>query len=353
VGPAASDPALIPAVLAHYGIVSEAEVRSIESGLINRSYTVRSARGTFVLQWVNPLFDPCVHEDIEAVTAHLEAAGLLTPRLWRTRDGALFVRDARGGIWRLMTHVAGRTLDRLTDPALAASAGDLVGRFHQAVSTLSHDFVFTRLGVHDTARHLARLATALEVRRDHPRHDQVAPLGERILRTAAVLEPLPATPRRVVHGDLKISNLLFAEEAPRALALIDLDTLGRMRLPLEMGDALRSWCNPAGEDDPQSALRPDLFQAALDGYAAATRGLLTSEEISAIVVATQTVAVELAARFCRDALEESYFGWDPRRFSSRSEHNRIRALSQIELADSIAQQRRTLEAVVRKAFGRG
>jgi Ser/Thr protein kinase RdoA (MazF antagonist) len=326
-------------------------VSPIESGLINRSYTVRTAREAYVLQWVNPIFDPCVHEDIEAVTAHLEAAGLLTPRLSRTRGGALFARDTLGGVWRLMTHVPGRTLHRVTDPALAASAGELVGRFHRAVSTLAYEFAFTRLGVHDTPRHLARLRTAMEDRRSHPRHADVAPLGERILRAAAELQPLPTTPARVVHGDLKISNILFHEERALALALIDLDTLARMPLPVEMGDALRSWCNPAGEDEPRTELRPDLFQAAVRGYAAGTRGLLTSEEISALVLGTQTIAVELAARFCRDALEESYFGWDPRRFPSQSEHNRIRALSQIELADSIARQRGALEAKVRSAFG--
>ena len=51
-----------------------------------------------------------------------------------------------------------------------------------------------------------------------------------------------------MHGDPKISNLMFARDSDRGLCLIDLDTLGPMPIALELGDALRSWCNPAAED---------------------------------------------------------------------------------------------------------
>ena len=74
-----------------------------------------------------------------------------------------------------------------------------------------------------------------------------------------------------MHGDPKINNLLFDAATGRALCFIDLDTLGRMPLPLELGDAFRSWCNPAGEDNRQSAFALDLFAAAVDGYAAGAR----------------------------------------------------------------------------------
>ena len=49
--------------------------------------------------------------------------------------------------------------------------------------------------------------------------------------------------------------------------MIDLDTLTHMPLPLEMGDAFRSWCNPRGEDHSRAEFRLDLFGAAIRGYA--------------------------------------------------------------------------------------
>ena len=62
----------------------------------------------------------------------------------------------------------------------------------------------------------------------------------------------------------------------------------------------------------------------------------------------ERIALELAARFARDALEESYFGFDPA-FGGRGEHNLLRARGQAALARSVAANRSTLEAVVRSS----
>jgi hypothetical protein len=51
-----------------------------------------------------------------------------------------------------------------------------------------------------------------------------------------------------------------------------------------------------------------------------------------------------------DALNESYFGWSPDKFASRSEHNLARARSQLSLAASVAAQRSALETVVARIF---
>ena len=60
------------------------------SGLMNPTWYASSPRGAaVVLQRVNPIFSAEVNIDIAAVTAHLAAKGLLTPRLVPTRDGAL------------------------------------------------------------------------------------------------------------------------------------------------------------------------------------------------------------------------------------------------------------------------
>ena len=81
-----------------------------------------------------------------------------------------------------------------------------------------------------------------------------------------------------------------------------------------------------------------------------TRNELTEAEWRAFPAATLRIAVELAARFCADALEERYFGWDRERFGSASEHNQARAQSQLHLAESIASQLETLQAETERAF---
>ncbi|MCA9494553.1 MAG: hypothetical protein KC621_31715, partial [Myxococcales bacterium] len=64
---------------------------------------------------------------------------------------------------------------------------------------------------------------------------------------------------------------------------------------------------------------------------------LSDEEWASIVPGVERICTELAARFARDALEERYFGWNPR-FGGRGEHNLLRARGQAALARSVRAQ---------------
>jgi Ser/Thr protein kinase RdoA (MazF antagonist) len=334
--------------------LGEIDVEMVSIGLINRTFLVtRNTDGTkYIFQYVNPIFTPQVHDDIEAVTAHVmraEKPELLMPRLVRTEAGALYQED-QGQIFRVLSYIEGDTFEKLSSPAVAEEAGRLLARFHRAVADLSHEFKNKRLGVHDTPKHLAALRTALETHRAHPSYTQVAPFGREILAAAETLPVLPAVADRVVHGDPKISNLLFARGSGQALALVDLDTLARMPIYLELGDAFRSWCNPSGEDQTEVQFSLPLFTAAVRGYAEVGRSFLTEEEKRSFVAATQTIIVELSARFCADVLNESYFGWDPSRFATRGEHNELRARGQFALYRSLTSMSAEAEAIVARAF---
>ncbi|MEW5854901.1 MAG: aminoglycoside phosphotransferase family protein [Myxococcota bacterium] len=340
------------AVLPAWGVSSAATLTPVQGGLINKTFLVDEGPRRLVLQYVNPIFKPPVHLDIDAITAHLEATGMRTPRLVRTQQGELWATDTAGNVWRALTFLPGRVVQTAQSATVARAAGALVAHFHRAVSTLKHTFHFSRPGAHDTPEHLRRLERALKDFPTHSNYASVAPVGERILALAARLESLPEVPRRIIHGDLKISNLLFNDELTEGVALLDLDTLAQLTIPIELGDAFRSWCNPAGEDASEVTFSAELFEGAIRGYARAAEGLLTREEVDSLVLGTQTIALELAARFCADALNESYFGWNPQKFPSRSEHNRIRALSQLHVAESVAAQRAGLERVAQEAFSR-
>jgi Ser/Thr protein kinase RdoA (MazF antagonist) len=312
----------------------EVAVEALAGGLINHTWRVIGAAGPLaVLQRLNTrIFVPEVHEDIEAVTAHLAEAGLPTPRLIRTASGALWHTDAEGGVWRCLSLIGDRTVERLADPADAFSAGRLVGRFHTAVAGLRWEFRSVRPGAHDTDRHMAVLQQALAAHPEHRLHAEVQELAERILARWRGWGGYPDLPLRVIHGDLKISNVRF--QGPEALALIDLDTFQLGTLDVELGDALRSWCNTATEDSAEARFDLDLYRAALEGYRAG-RPDTSEAEWAAIPFGVQRIATELAARFAADALNESYFGWNPR-FGGRGEHNLLRARGQVSLAEAVA-----------------
>lgn len=339
-------------VLAHWRDLEGQPIAVQSGGLINRTFRVDGRQGPVIVQRLHPVFGGIVNEDIDIVTTHLAAKGLTTPRPVRTNAGALWVDDEEGGVWRALTFVEGRAFDRLQSPQMAREAGKLVARFHLAVADLEHEYRHVRAGVHDARKHLGVLRGALEEHTGHRLFEQVAPLAERIFSIAETLPDLSRLSRRHAHGDLKISNLLFQDGTGHCL--VDLDTLGRMIWPFEMGDALRSWTNPNGEDQHRSAVDVDTFVAALAGYGDVARGagLVSAEETEALVAGLGTICVILASRFLADALHERYFGYDARRFPARGEHNLLRSQGQLSLFDSVETHSAELERAVRRAFGR-
>lgn len=335
-------------VLAAFGLAPE-PLRPAESGLINSTWHVVSSSGApRVLQRVNPVFPPAINEDIDALTRHLAEQGLATPRVVPTLDGHLWLEHA-GATWRVLTAVEGVTRDALQSPAQAREAGRVLGAFHRAVADFDYEFKNARLGVHDTQAHLAALRRALVDYADHPHMESIAPLAEGIFARARDLPTLPAVPDRLVHGDPKVSNIIFDATTNEAVCLIDLDTLTRMPVALELGDAMRSWCNPKSEDAPTAHFSLPLYRAAMEGYAYAAGNLLSDAEWRAVPAATLTITIELAARFCADALAERYFLWDRSRYSTASAHNQARTVGQLELAASIEAQRRDMETFLPSA----
>jgi Ser/Thr protein kinase RdoA (MazF antagonist) len=302
-----------------------------------------------VLQRQHHTFRGEVNLDIEAITAHLASRGIGVPRLIRTRDGRPFV-EHEGLAWRALTHLTGVTVAKVEDPALARAAARLVGRFHRAIDAFEHTFAFTRPGAHDTPAHLARLATALTLHQEHPAIEEVRLIAEAIL--SHPLPPIPALPVRIIHGDLKITNVLFNTSLGEAIALLDLDTFQHASIAIELGDALRSWCNPRGESGDEVKVDVPIFEAAVRGYAETSGDLLSVDERESIASGLETIALELSSRFALDALEDRYFAWDATRYPSRTAHDLVRARSQLALARSARDVRDQLQSIVRTAWMR-
>lgn len=346
--------AVPPEVLARWSSLRGRRPRPFGTGLINDTFLVEGGDGrALVVQRLHPVFSPAIHEDIHAVTEHLRARSVVTPRLVAADDGSRFVEhprhDGSPGVWRAMTYVPDSvTWDRVPSAAVAREAGALVATFHAALADLSHTYQGRKGRPHDTARHAATLEKSLDEHRAHRLYGAVEPVAREVL---AALRPPPdfsALPERHAHGDLKLSNLLFTPEG-RGLCLVDLDTVGRMAWPLEMGDALRSWCNPAGEDCPETTFDVGLFEAAVEGYASRAAGTVSAAEWGRLVDGVLTICRELAARFLADALRESYFGWDAARYATRGDHNLVRGLGQWRLAESARSRRAALDAAVARA----
>lgn len=320
-------------------------VAPLAGGLINATFSL--GRG-HILQKLHPIFRPEVNADIAALTPHLRQGGVPVPFILPARDGRPWVEvaspAATAGAWRILTRLPGRTLHKLENPRQAAAAGAMVAQFHAALAGVDRPFAFSRPGAHDTPLHLAHLRAAINELPGHRLHGQVAPLADQLQQLWRDHGRIAELPQRIIHGDLKVSNLLFAGD--EVVGVIDLDTMARSSVDIELGDALRSWCNAGAEDDPQPRFQAEVFAQAVGGYAGQARDWLTPAERSSLPDAVVRICLELSARFLADALRETYFGFDRARYPAAGEHNLVRGRNQLGLAADAIRHMPQLRAAV-------
>ena len=342
----------VACTLAHYPRIRAPRIERIERGLIHQTFLVEDSEDRYVLQRLNPVFSTDVHENIAAVTERLTLHGVSTLHLCRTEAGALYADLAEAGCWRLMTYVPGVAFDRCPSVAHARAAATLVGRFHSALDGLEHDFRALGFAFHDAAGHFRDLDVAIDSHRDHPLHAEVSVVAAAIRTAAGAWEPLEGLPDRVVHLDLKFNNVLFeprsGEGEPVAVSLIDLDTLSRRPLWVELGDLWRSWCNRQREHESQAALDPQIFEASAEAWLSVLTIDIGREELRSLALGIERLSLELSARFAADALEERYFGWNRELFETAGAHNLARARGQLSLH---SQARETREDRLRFLLG--
>ncbi len=330
------------------GSDSAIRIGKLGEGNINDTYLVESSGHSFVLQRINGQVFPrpeLVVENFATVTAHLGRRDRnLCPhwqdiRLLPTLRGEPFFKDDHGAVWRAQSYIARTTTFSTIDtPERARQVGWAVGTFHRLVVGLPaaslHD---TLPGFHVLASYLDHFdrASGLRPIRQSPELRHCLGIVEKYRSQMHTLRRAEGDGRlvpQIIHGDPKAANVLFDRDSGRAVCLIDLDTVRPGLLLYDVGDCLRSCCNPAGEEGDPDAVRfdADLARAILAGYYAGAGQLITPLDKASVFDAVCLLCFELGLRFLTDYLDGNrYF-----RITS-DEDNLQRALRQFNLLLSL------------------
>lgn len=346
------------------GAVARAE--PLGRGLIHQTWAVRTetpgASRELVIQRINTdvFSDPArLMENVVRTTEHLRAGlvreGVSDPerqclRVVPTRSGEPLHRDRAGGAWRAFVRIEDAvSFPRPSGPAQAEEAARAFGAFARRLADLPEPPLHETLpGFHDFPARLAALERAAG-RDRHARAGGVQSELEALYRHARAVQSGLADagfadlPRRVVHHDCKLDNLLFDSAGSKALCVVDLDTVMPGNLLSDFGELVRSSTNTGSED----AREPERVDFDLEIYAALARGyregigpLLSPAEHRALPLAGPLLSLMNGMRFLTDHLAgDVYFR------IARPEQNLARARAQLRLATRMLANEDALRAV--------
>ncbi|MGK7912019.1 MAG: phosphotransferase enzyme family protein [Synechococcus sp.] len=331
------------------------------NGRINDTYLVRLAapHSSFVLQRINANVFPqpeAVMRNLAVFVRHaterLPHLRLSSERRWdipvvlpAADDDRPFVYDDTGNLWRAIGFIEhSMSVDTIQTVAQAREVGFALGLFHTLVSDLPCDRLTDTLpGFHITPGYLQhydeRLAQGLSPQ-DQDKCADCLKFVEDRRESMGVLEAAKAAgvlALRPIHGDPKVNNILFDRHSHLAISIIDLDTVKPGLIQYDIGDCMRSGCNPAGSNaNALDSVRFDLqnFRAILHGYCSVARQFLSDRDYDYLYAAIHLIPLELGLRYLTDYLNGNvYFK------VSAPEQALQRARVQFALTRSIEQQR--------------
>jgi Ser/Thr protein kinase RdoA (MazF antagonist) len=344
-------------------------VREYGNGNVNDTFlvSVESAEaGCFILQRINTRVFPrpeLIMCNMRTITEHMSrrmrSDPLITgtrwdvPKVFPADDGRDYGIDEDGSFWRAMSFIEGvETFDTIRDTEHAEETGRAVGLFHTLIHDLPAECLEDTLpGFHVTPGYLSRYDALQE--RERPLKSPELLFCRRFIderrHLAHVLENAETAGKlrlRPIHGDPKVNNVLVDILTGKAAAIVDLDTVKPGLVQYDIGDCLRSGCNPAGEETQQwEAVRfePGICRALLRGYLSQAGRFLDPADFEFLFDSVRLIAFELGLRFFTDFLEGNVY------FKARyPEHNLLRALVQFRLTESIESQEDAVRAMIRE-----
>ncbi|TXD46742.1 phosphotransferase enzyme family protein [Polaribacter sp. IC073] len=260
----------------------------------------------------------------------------------KAKDTAFYYHNENGDFWNVMIFIDDSiTYEIVKEKEVAYEGGKLLGDF----LNLTSDFDSSKLidvipNFHDMSFRYKQYASSIQSASKArltkaAKYIKIVAALKSEMHILQELKEAGKIPVRVTHNDTKISNSLFDKEN-KGVCMIDTDTVMPGIIHYDFGDAIRTICNTAAEDEKELSkveFNLEYYQAYEKGFLEKTKDSLSETELKYLPLAAKTMIFIMAIRFLTDYLNNDVYYK-----TNYEEHNLDRAKNQFKLIESFSEK---------------
>ncbi|MCW3161056.1 phosphotransferase enzyme family protein [Chryseobacterium oryctis] len=321
------------------------EITPITNGLINSTFLLenKDTSEKFILQKINKQI---FKNPVSIIKNHLTINKKLISNNYQlevirpvcTSENEFLIPDENDDVWRIQNFIENSlTFLKIPSHEIAYEAAKAFSHFLDIINIENSvnieetlpDFINFEKRIFDYQTSLKNTDSSLieKAKREIEQTNQFLSLPDKWIE----LEKNNLLPKRIIHADPKISNILFNQHQ-KPLAVIDLDTIMISTILYDFGDMIRSYTNTTNEDDgkTENNFNPEIYKAVKEGFLFHLKDKLTHTELENLDYAAKVVIYIQAIRFLTDYLNGSIY------YSTKyPEHNLDRTRNQLQLLEGL------------------
>ncbi|MDB0011072.1 aminoglycoside phosphotransferase family protein [Flavobacteriales bacterium] len=311
-------------------------IKKVESGLINSTFVLNSSNNSYILQAINTNIFPNYEKGLE---------NILTAGNWLKRKNYPYsfplpikgrYLKVENEVWRLMPYVKNSiSYNRVSSLNQVKSAASCLGEFYHYLSDFKTESLSITLPNFHHGNWIIKKFDEALLNADKERLLLTKSLISEVEKEFPILkkwdEVCNSLPERVVHYDTKINNFLFDKKTDEVLALIDLDTIMPGCVLSDIGDMIRTYSNPVGEESKEIekvVCNMEIIRTIIEEFT--KKITLRKEEIESLFFGGMAITLMQCVRFLTDYLNgDSYYK------TNYKDQNLVRAKNQWALYKSL------------------
>ena len=325
--------------------------QELASGHINDTFLLTTKRQQkFVFQRINKGVFPDVPGLINnkvKISQHLHEKLSHLPKEERQRrvltflstvGGEAYYVDGNKDFWNVTVYIEhSQTFETVSDRKVAYEGGKLFGEFIHLTSDFDPSELIEVISrFHDMSFRFEQFDQALKYAKEERlvKSQFCLNRADELKKEMHILQDLKDSGQirmRVTHNDTKISNALF-DLAGRGICVIDTDTVMPGIIHYDFGDAIRTICNTAAEDEKdldKIRFNKQFYDAYTEGFLKEIGASVSVLEKKYLPLGAKTMIFIMALRFLTDYLNNDVY------YKTKyADHNLVRAMNQFKLIQS-------------------